>query len=318
MKSRDLIQVISHEFFHTLTPLNIHSREIQDFDFNNPKMSQHLWLYEGVTEYFANHFQVHQGLISEDKFYALMAEKEKYSTQMYNDNQSFTEMSKNVLQPAMKAEYPNVYQKGALIAMCLDIILRESSGGKSGILNLMGRLSKKYGPSQPFEDDSLIAEITAMTNPEVGAFFQEHVVKGTPIDYEAYLKKMGVARAPMKQPTPLVFIADNKPYIRVDTAARKAIAVINDNSNHFMTGMGMEDGDEIIEMNGSLIDASTPMTVLMAGYGLEEGESMTMKVKRNGTIVELKGNVKLNYVDGSGFKFTDPSKQQLKDAWLKG
>jgi len=281
-------------------------------------MSQHLWMYEGVTEYFANHFQVHQGLITEDKFYALMAEKEKYATQMYNDNQSFTEMSKNVLQPAMKTEYPNVYQKGALIGMCLDILLRESSGGKTGILNLMDRLSKKYGPDKPFEDDSLIAEITAMTNPAVGAFFQEHVVKGTPIDYELYLKKVGVERAPMKQPTPLVFIAENKPYIRVDTAARKAIVVIKDNSNNFMTGMGMMDGDEIIEMNGSVIDASTPMSVLMAGYGLEEGESMTMKVKRNGTTIELKGNVKLNYVDGTGFKFTDTSKAQLKDAWLKG
>ncbi|MDH5382106.1 MAG: hypothetical protein OEW75_14715, partial [Cyclobacteriaceae bacterium] len=42
----------AHEFFHIITPLTIHSKEIQSFDFNDPKISKHLWLYEGVTEYF--------------------------------------------------------------------------------------------------------------------------------------------------------------------------------------------------------------------------------------------------------------------------
>ena len=82
MKTKDLIHVISHEFFHTLTPFNVHSKEIQDSDLNSPKMSAHLWMYEGFTEYFANHFQVHQGLMTEDQFFAKIAEKEKLSRQM--------------------------------------------------------------------------------------------------------------------------------------------------------------------------------------------------------------------------------------------
>jgi predicted metalloprotease with PDZ domain len=44
--------VVSHEFFHIVTPLTIHSKEIHYFDYNSPKMSN-LWMYEGVTEYFA-------------------------------------------------------------------------------------------------------------------------------------------------------------------------------------------------------------------------------------------------------------------------
>jgi predicted metalloprotease with PDZ domain len=51
-------EVSSHEFLHILTPLNLHSEEIENFDFVNPKMSQHLWLYEGVTEYFAHLVQL--------------------------------------------------------------------------------------------------------------------------------------------------------------------------------------------------------------------------------------------------------------------
>ena len=53
-------RVALHEFMHIFTPLNLHSEQIGNFDYVEPKMSKHLWLYEGVTEYFANLFQINQ------------------------------------------------------------------------------------------------------------------------------------------------------------------------------------------------------------------------------------------------------------------
>jgi predicted metalloprotease with PDZ domain len=53
-----LYEVAAHEFFHIVTPLGIHSEEIQYFDYDQPKMSEHLWLYEGTTEYHAQSVQV--------------------------------------------------------------------------------------------------------------------------------------------------------------------------------------------------------------------------------------------------------------------
>jgi predicted metalloprotease with PDZ domain len=37
---KSMMDVVSHEFFHIVTPLSIHSKEIQYFDYN-PKMSAH-------------------------------------------------------------------------------------------------------------------------------------------------------------------------------------------------------------------------------------------------------------------------------------
>jgi predicted metalloprotease with PDZ domain len=96
-----LKDVVSHEFFHIVTPLSVHSREIHYFDYNKPKMSEHLWMYEGITEYFANLFQVNQGLISEDDFYKRMNGKIEDAKSM-NDKMSFTKMSKNVLEQPYK------------------------------------------------------------------------------------------------------------------------------------------------------------------------------------------------------------------------
>jgi len=98
---KSMIDVVSHEFFHILTPLTIHSNEIQYFDYNTPKMSQHLWMYEGVTEYFANLFQINQGLIDETDFLNLIAEKMEQS-KFLNDTMPFTTMSANVLKSPYK------------------------------------------------------------------------------------------------------------------------------------------------------------------------------------------------------------------------
>jgi predicted metalloprotease with PDZ domain len=99
--AEQLKDVVSHEFFHIVTPLGVHSKEIQYFDFNAPKMSKHLWMYEGVTEYFANLFQVNQELISEEDFYNRMSDKISQASAM-NDTMPFTTMSANVLDKPYK------------------------------------------------------------------------------------------------------------------------------------------------------------------------------------------------------------------------
>ena len=318
MTSEDLIHVISHEFFHTLTPLNVHSKEIQDFDFNNPKMSAHLWLYEGITEYFANLFQVNQGLISEDDFLNEMASKESMAKKMYPKDISFTEMSKNILDPEMKKIYPNVYQKGALLAMCIDLIIREKSNGKKGILDMMGKLSKIYGPSRPFDDAELIPVVTRITYPEVGDFIQKYIVKGEAIDYTKYLELAGVERTTLKTPVQIALIVNDKKYLKIDTLNKQVLAVVPDTSNVFVNTMGLQNDDNILEINEHKLDASDMVSVVMGIYKLKEGKPMVIKVSRKGQMIELKGNVKLNYIDTPGFKYVNSTKEVLKDKWLKG
>ena len=67
---------------------------------------------------------------------------------------SFTEMSTNSIEEPYQSNYPNVYEKGPLINLCLDLIIREITYGQKGILNILQDLSKKYGADKPFEDAS--------------------------------------------------------------------------------------------------------------------------------------------------------------------
>jgi predicted metalloprotease with PDZ domain len=316
MTSADLIHVISHEFFHTLTPLNVHSKEIHDFDFNNPKMSEHLWFYEGITEYFSLLFQVRGGLITKEEFLKEMAIKEINAQKAYPMKVSFTEMSKNVLNPEMKKLYGNVYEKGALLAMCIDVIIRDKSDGKKGILDMMGQLAQMYGPTKPFNDSELIPVITQITYPEVGDFINKYIVKGDSISYIDFLSKAGIERAAIQLPVEIALVVDNKPYMKIDQVNKKVFVVVHDDKNEFINSMGLKNDDELIEMNGHVIDATDIISVAMGMYKLEEGKPMVIKILRNGQPVELKGNVKINHFEAPGYKISKASKNALLESWL--
>ena len=182
-------KIASHEFFHIVTPLNIHSEEIENYDFNHPKMSQHLWLYEGMTEYATLHMPVKQKLQGVAEFLQNVRQK-IVASRKFNNRLSFTQMSKNIL--SLSNQYYNVYLKGALIGLCLDIRLRELSGGKYGTQDLMQGLLRKYGKNKPFKDDELIGEITKMTFPEIRHFFTDYVINAKALPLKEYLLKVGI------------------------------------------------------------------------------------------------------------------------------
>ncbi|MDI1304540.1 MAG: peptidase M61 [bacterium] len=312
---KSMKDVVSHEFFHIVTPLSIHSKEIQYFDYNAPKMSQHLWMYEGVTEYFANLFQINQGLIDEDEFYTRIAEKITRANTM-NDTMSFTTMSANVLTQPYKDQYLNVYEKGALIGMCLDIIIREKSNGEKGILDLMQKLSNEYGPTKPFNDEELFAKITALTYPEVGTFLTTYVSGTTPIPYATYLAKMGVTNTIEKVPGN-VFLKGKTPYINVDQKTKEIIVDPKITLIDFYTSLGLKGGDIIIAINDKPYSLDNIYEMIAESQKWKENDAISVKIKRNGATQIINGKVKLLYEEKDGLKATDSSKNKLKEAWFK-
>lgn len=282
--------VVSHEFFHIVTPLNVHSEEVQYFDFNDPKMSQHLWMYEGTTEYFANLFQIQQGLIDETEFYKRIMDKVN-NAKSYDDAMSFTEMSANILEEPYEKNYANVYEKGALINMALDIRLRELSNGEKGVLWLMKGLSKKYGNNTPFKDDKLFDEIVAMTYPEIREFFVTHVIGQTPIDYNKFLAKVGLNTTNQENQSGY-FLDGEVPFIDVDPADQNIVFIRKGITlNSFLESLGAQGGDIIKSINDTPITLEAIRTVIGQSFAWTPETDIKMVVERDGKEMSLEGKV---------------------------
>ena len=247
--NQQLRDFAAHEFFHIVTPLTIHSEEIGSFDFNDPKMSRHLWMYEGMTEYFAGSVQVKYGLITPEEYLAMLTEKLVISRD-YKNELPFTELSLGALNEHAD-QYYNVYQKGALIGMALDIKLRELSDGAYGVQNMMADLSEEYGIDKSFKDDELFAEIVALTYPEIGEFLNTYVAGSTPLPYKEIFEKVGVelSNSGTQKQWSLGFGQSNISVVQHNGEQRLAIA--NEGSlNELGKGLALQNGDIVMKMNG--------------------------------------------------------------------
>jgi predicted metalloprotease with PDZ domain len=313
---KSMKDVVSHEFFHIVTPLTIHSQEIQNFDYNAPKMSEHLWMYEGVTEYFANLFQINQGLIDEKEFYSRISEKIDHANKM-NDTMPFTTMSANVLTEPYKDQYLNVYEKGALIGMCIDIIIREKSNGERGILDLMHKLSTEYGVSKAFNDNELFAKITSLTYPEVGEFLTKYVSGSTPIPYDEYLTRVGVTKS-TERVAGNVFLKGQSPYISVNQQTKEIIVLPNITLIDFYKNIDLRGGDIILSINEKPYSLDNIYDMISDSQNWKENDAISVKIKRDGKEMTLNGKVKLTYEEKDSLEATDKSKDTLKNSWLKG
>lgn len=270
-----LEQVCSHEFFHIVTPLNLRSEEIADFDFNNPRMSRHLWLYEGVTEYSSLYIMLREGMLSLDKFCELMQGKMNTS-QRYSNKISFTDLSTGAF-TEYKKEYLNVYQKGALIGFCLDVLIRELTSGEKGLQDIINRLLEKYGKDKPFKDDELFGDIEALTGPSIGDFLRKCVGGTEPLPLEKISALPGLDLT--KEKYSQVEFGD----INFDINSsnfRIYVSEVN-NPSKFYKDLGLMAGDEIV-----LIDRE-PVNILniheifgSPGNSFENGDSYSMHVAR--------------------------------------
>ena len=315
-----VVRVAAHEFFHIVTPLNIHSAEIGDFDFIKPKMSKHLWMYEGVTEYFAGHVQVYGGMQTPQEYLGVIEDKLAGASR-FKDDLPFTELSLGCLDEH-EGQYSNVYQKGALIGMCLDILFRENSNGEVGMKDMMAKLSKEYGKNISFEDDKLFDKITELSAPEIRAFFTKHVEGKEELPLTEIMDKVGIT---FQKDVKLKEISLGGVSLGFNPETQRLVVSDVGNMNEFGKMLGYKTNDELISVNGTKIDvdkvqdqmkefkANTKpgekVEVVVARK--EKGIFKTKKLKAKAILVEKNKKFVIEFSD----KATD---QQLKirKSWL--
>ena len=185
--------IASHEFFHIVTPLNIHSEIIEEFNFVEPTPSEHLWLYEGVTEWASNILLMRGGVTSLDEYLQGSVIQKILVNDVYFDKSwSLARIAEESFNTEGAKQYGNIYYKGSLTAGYLDIRLLELSNGQRGLREVMLELVKKYGKGNPFNEKTFFADLTAMTYPEIGDFIERYIKNAEELPHEEYLNKIGL------------------------------------------------------------------------------------------------------------------------------
>ncbi len=302
-----LKSIVAHEFFHVNLPLNIHSELVEKFNFAEPVMSQHLWLYEGVTEWAAYILQLRDSLMTLNDYLQALSGKLSISDN-FDKNISLTDLGVHALE--LHDQYADIYMKGAIIAGLLDLRLLKLSGGTQGLRELIIELSKKYGPKHSFSEDNFFNELVSMTYPEIGDFI-DHYIKGTDkLPLEEYYKYVGIT------------YKENAGYDSSKTSLGLALGAVDGSlgvisvkydDSHFKAG------DIVEKVNDVPLTFQNVREIFDGFRSKKVGDQIKFTVKRQNEEISFTETLRPVLLKHTFTVDPDPTPEQLKlrDIWLK-
>jgi len=180
---RTFLGLCCHEYFHTWNVKRIKPEAFTPYDLDHENHTRLLWAFEGITSYYDDLMLVRAGLISRDAYLEGLG---KTITQVQRGSgrlkQSVAESSFDAWTKFYRQDEnaPNAvvsyYTKGSLIALCLDLLIRQKTGGRSSLDHVMRVLWKRYGRSGigvPEDGVEQVAE--QVSGVRLGRFFESAV-----------------------------------------------------------------------------------------------------------------------------------------------
>jgi len=192
-----LLGLISHEYFHTWNVKHLRPAEFAQYDYGSENYTQLLWFFEGFTSYYDDLLLRRAGLIDDANYLKLLNKTINQVLQTPGRQvqavaqASFDAWVKYYRQDENTANATvSYYTKGALVALCFDLTLREE--GKTTLDAVMRALWQrcKAGPMTEADFAAVLKDLggRAFTR-EIAAWV--HGTRELPL--EALLQAHGVA-----------------------------------------------------------------------------------------------------------------------------
>jgi hypothetical protein len=127
-----LLGLISHEYFHTWNVKRLRPFEFAHYDYSRENTTELLWFFEGFTSYYDDLLLRRAGLIDDATYLRLLNKTinqvlqtpgRKVHTVAQSSFEAWTKYYRaDANTPNLTVSY---YTKGALVALCLDLTLRQ-------------------------------------------------------------------------------------------------------------------------------------------------------------------------------------------------
>jgi len=149
---RKFLGLCSHEYFHTWNVKRMRPAAFTPYDLERENYTRLLWVFEGITSYYDDLALVRCGLISRKDYLELVSRAiTDYLRTPGRHHQSLAESSFDAWIKYYRQDEnaPNAivsyYGKGSLVAVCLDLLIRERTHGAKSLDDVMRALWQRYG-----------------------------------------------------------------------------------------------------------------------------------------------------------------------------
>lgn len=285
----DLLELLSHEFFHVWNGKRIFPAGLAPFEYRCEQYTRCLWVMEGLTSYYDRYTLRNAGLITTGRYLEKLAEEwGKLRMQPGRLAQSLEEASFDAWVKLYQAHESNInttisyYLKGGLVSLALDFEIRRRTEGARSLVDVLRHLWEVYGSvTQPYPEDVQPVFETA-TGIGLGEFF-DRLVRGTEDpDLAAELATAGLI---LRETWDQAQVQDGKQPVWCGITLKNGLRVANVIDGSPAATAGLSPDDELIAFDRRRLKTEGG---LRKRLGLRRpGDHVEVALFRAGTLVEL-------------------------------
>ena len=262
---QSLLGLISHEYFHLWNVKRIKPAAFTPYRLEQESYTQLLWVFEGITSYYDDLALVRSGAVSVADYLRMLGDTvtrvlsvpgHRWQTLAESSFDTWVKFYKPT--PDTANSVVSYYAKGALVALALDLTLRERTAGKTSLDDVMRELWERYGKTgRGVPEDGFEALCEHVANLELTPFFDAAVRSTEPLDLAAVLETCGITLSSSVRsgaaPVSLGVVFE-KDQTRLRQVMRGSAA----------ERAGLAPGDELVALDGLRV-ASSDLAAALAG-----------------------------------------------------
>ncbi|HEX9136578.1 MAG TPA: PDZ domain-containing protein, partial [Nitrospirota bacterium] len=262
----------------------IRPASLEPVDYTRENYSRALWFSEGVTSLYGAYTMVRAGIDEKEDFYRSLAETiqseqlrpahlhqsvEEASIDTWFDKYPFYRRPENCI---------SYYEKGEILGLLLDLTIRQETGNRRSLDDVMRFLNKEYAQKGRFFDDraGIPDAVEQVTGKSLDGFFVRYVRGIEEVDYNSFLRAAGLEL--QLQPRK---VGDPGFTVTEEFGGTPQIDAVIEGSPAEKAGLKSE--DTLVEINGR---AATHSALSLLS-NLEPGKRLKIRFRRDGQTREV-------------------------------
>lgn len=297
----DFISLACHEYFHLWNVKRIRPVELGPFNYEEENFTRQLWVAEGFTAYYDELLPTRAGFINGSEYIKKLETLiNGVESLPGNQVQSLAESSLDAwIKYYRRNENSDnccvsYYDKGAMAALTLDLMLRHNSGGKQSLDDVLKKLWKDYYLVKDigYSEKEFLAVLNEVGGKDFTQVLDNYVYSCSPMPYQEVLGYVGldIKAEPFNE---------KMPYMGMTTTNTQGKLIVNKVIKGTVAyEYGLNVNDEIIAINN--IRVSSDMNEDLKRY--KPGDTVEFTIARSSAMRTIK--LQLDYNKTPVYKIT--------------
>ncbi len=265
----DFLTLAAHEYFHLWNVKRIKPKAFVPFDYSQESYTRLLWAFEGITSYYDNLIVRRAGLMSAARYLNRLGET--LTTLHQTPGRRVMTLSDASMLAWIKHYRPDentvntaisYYLKGEIVATLLDLTLRQKTGGKKSLDDVMRLLWQRYGDGRGVPEEGVEQAAQEVAGTDLKGFFDRALRSTEELDYSVLADvgleaRFRVREAPSDKGGSPPRVKDAKPrgWLGVSFRGSATIAGVLEGSPAMDAGLYPD--DEVVALDGLRVDGAS-------------------------------------------------------------